>query len=666
MSQAGYTPIQLYHSTTASAVPSAGNLANGEPALNITDGKLYYKNNSGVVTLLASASGASGDVVGPVSATDNALVRFDTTTGKLVQNSVGVLSDAGVLTGLTGLTSSGSITFSSLTSGRVPYATTAGLLTDSANLLFDGTTLTANALTVTNAVTLSGGTANGVAYLNGSKVLTTGSALTFDGSLLKTTGALSVQGVAFPASGAGAELFWDGSESVLQSYNRTSSAYVPLWLEGSYTRFGINGSEQMRLTSTGLGIGTSSPTERLQVNGNILAGAGGQIMTVSGAAQYGARTANSVLFLTNNSEVMRLDSSGNLGLGVTPRTSTGSYKAFEFGQSGYLAAVASGAGIQLASNSYVASGAINTYSTTGAATYYGQASGQHQWFTAPSGTAGNAISFTQAMTLDASGNLLVGTTSTFGFSEKARINGRLVVSDGSQAIGISSGAIFINGSTNNFTNGYYLNVDTSNNLTFVQRATSDTERARIDSSGNWCVGRAAQLNGTGATISTDGRGISCTLAIQAANSANCDPQIYFEAPGVNAGWVFFNRATSQLRCSVGGQSVGVSLANGGSSWGTFSDERLKDIVEPITNAAEKVATLRAVIGRYKTDDAEKRRAFLIAQDVQAVLPEAVYKNSDEDDTLSLAYTETIPLLVAAIQEQQALIQTLTARVAASP
>ena len=54
MAQSGYTPIQLYYSTTASAAPLAGNLANGELALNITDGKLYYKDNGGVVKLLAS------------------------------------------------------------------------------------------------------------------------------------------------------------------------------------------------------------------------------------------------------------------------------------------------------------------------------------------------------------------------------------------------------------------------------------------------------------------------------------------------------------------------------------------------------------------------------------------------------------------------------------
>lgn len=148
MAAVGYTPISLYYTTTAAGVPLAANLVSGELAINITDGKLFYKNASNVVTLLASSSGAAGDVVGPASATDNALVRFDATTGKLVQNSVGILSDAGVLTGLTGLTSSGSVTFSGLTSGRVVYATAGGQLIDNSNLTFDGANLSVSTITV--------------------------------------------------------------------------------------------------------------------------------------------------------------------------------------------------------------------------------------------------------------------------------------------------------------------------------------------------------------------------------------------------------------------------------------------------------------------------------------------------------------------------------------
>ena len=104
MAQTGFTPIITYHSTTASAVPTAGNLSPGELALNINDMRLYCENSSGVVTLLASASGASGDVVGPASATADALVAFNGTTGKLVKQAATVTVAQGG-TGQTSLTS---------------------------------------------------------------------------------------------------------------------------------------------------------------------------------------------------------------------------------------------------------------------------------------------------------------------------------------------------------------------------------------------------------------------------------------------------------------------------------------------------------------------------------------------------------------------------------
>lgn len=59
MAQTGYTPISIYYSTTASNVPTAGNLVAGELAINTADGKLYFKNSSNVVTLLASSSVAA-------------------------------------------------------------------------------------------------------------------------------------------------------------------------------------------------------------------------------------------------------------------------------------------------------------------------------------------------------------------------------------------------------------------------------------------------------------------------------------------------------------------------------------------------------------------------------------------------------------------------------
>ena len=101
---------------------------------------------------------------------------------------------------------------------------------------------------------------------------------------------------------------------------------------------------------------------------------------------------------------------------------------------------------------------------------------------------------------------------------------------------------------------------------------------------------------------------------------------------------------------------GVYLAVNGTSWASASDERMKDIIEPITDAANKVSTLRAVIGKYKTDEEGTRRSFLIAQDIQAVLPEAV--DATDLEKLGVQYTDVIPLLVAAIKELKAEIDIL--------
>jgi hypothetical protein len=116
---------------------------------------------------------------------------------------------------------------------------------------------------------------------------------------------------------------------------------------------------------------------------------------------------------TGNSMQVTSDASGNVGLGVTPSAWNTNYKAIQNGQSGWMSR-AGGSDFYLFANSYqeAASPFAFKYINTAPASRYQQDAGSHAWFSAPSGTAGNAITFTQAMTLDASGNLLVGTTST--------------------------------------------------------------------------------------------------------------------------------------------------------------------------------------------------------------------------------------------------------------
>jgi hypothetical protein len=79
MSATGYTPISLYYSSTASAVPVNTNLVDGELAINITDGKLYYKDNTGTVKLLASNTSTTN--VSSISFGSTGLTPATATTG---------------------------------------------------------------------------------------------------------------------------------------------------------------------------------------------------------------------------------------------------------------------------------------------------------------------------------------------------------------------------------------------------------------------------------------------------------------------------------------------------------------------------------------------------------------------------------------------------------
>jgi len=123
MAATGFTPIILFNSTTASAVPTTSNLAVGELALNIPDGKLYY-NKSGTITLLANAN-----TVAPVTTFQTSLSGLTPSTA-----TTGAITLAGTL----GATSGGTGLTSFSLNGLVYASTTTALATSSA-LSFDGT-----------------------------------------------------------------------------------------------------------------------------------------------------------------------------------------------------------------------------------------------------------------------------------------------------------------------------------------------------------------------------------------------------------------------------------------------------------------------------------------------------------------------------------------------
>lgn len=138
MAASGYTPISLYYSTTASAVPTSGNLASGELAINITDEKLYFKNAAGTVKLLASNASASGT----------------TGTQILYGNGTGGFSNVTIGTGVTfvGGTLSATGTGGSVTSVAVSGGST-GLTTSGSPITTSGTITLAGTLAVANGGT---------------------------------------------------------------------------------------------------------------------------------------------------------------------------------------------------------------------------------------------------------------------------------------------------------------------------------------------------------------------------------------------------------------------------------------------------------------------------------------------------------------------------------
>jgi hypothetical protein len=580
---------------------------------------ITYNSTTGVITNALPSLG--GDVVGAASSTDNAVTRFDGTTGKLIQNSAVIIDDTNSVTGVNSLTATTLVINDNTTLGSSntdSLAVNARITTDlepnannakdigtsgrnwrdgffgrnlsTVNLAVTGTTSYDGAQGTSGQVLTSAGTGNtptwttpttgtvtsvgGTGTVNGitlTGTVTTSGNLTLGGTLSGVNLTTQVTGTLPPANGGtgitslgagvatflgtptsanlaaavtnetgtGALVFGtsptlttptitggtvnpttlqeNGISAVVQTDIGTAPNEIPLnqylgnlayqdaaniagnvgvggalTVTGTSTvqagtaalpsitptgdtntglffpaadtiAFSEGGVEAMRINSSGnVGIGTATPTVRFTVGAYVNAGINGTagiygsnlvaantagILTIGATDALAADIGGSIGFTANAgaisgyptgsiagrrenatsgnyasymqfttassaggvAERMRLDSAGNLGLGVTPRAWAGSFNTMQLGIGGSIyGRTVTPTQITVGANAFFDSNF--KYVGTGQATLYGQSDGAHSWSTAPSGTAGNAITFTQAMTLTAAGNLGIGTT----------------------------------------------------------------------------------------------------------------------------------------------------------------------------------------------------------------------------------------------------------------
>jgi hypothetical protein len=349
-------------------------------------------------------------------------------------------------------------------------------------------------------------------------------------------------------------------------------------------------------------------------------------------------------------------------LGVTPSAWAASRKAIQVGTGEGVFASAGTYGF-FGTNCYLNSSGSNIRVNSGYAQEYRQWNdGSHQWMITGTSTAGSSITFTQAMTLDASGNLGVGTTT---YSSKLNITGGSLAVSGtglSVSTDLATGRLVTStttpyrisavhsyfddqtlelsqGSTSGYVSGIVIAARSAassapDSVTFWTRS---AERARIDSSGNLLVGTTSQISSGFMCLSFANNVRNGIVINDTDTGSGTSAAIIFRRNGSQVGSIVTTTSTTAL--------VGTS------------DYRLKNSIKPMVGALQKVIALKPCTYKWNVDGSDGEG--FIAHELQAVVPDAVVGEKDavnEDGSIKAQGINTnflIATLTAAIQELKA-------------